>query len=117
MVLSGCVKNEQACSNVAPASEEAQIQAYATANGIAATKHSSGLYYQVVNPGSGASPSLTSKVFLTYKGQLLNGTTFDQGTDPSRTGWQLKGLIEGWQIGLPLIKKGGKIKLIIPSGQ
>jgi len=28
----------------------------------------------------------------------------------------LKRLIKGWQIGLPVCKVGGKIKLIIPSG-
>jgi FKBP-type peptidyl-prolyl cis-trans isomerase FkpA len=27
----------------------------------------------------------------------------------------LNTVIEGWQIGMPLIKKGGRIKLIIPS--
>jgi len=46
---------------------------------------------------------------------LLDGTTFDQQTDASKTGWPLGSLIAGWQIGLPLIQKGGKIKLIVPS--
>ena len=112
---SGCLDSKQGCVPLTPQSEEAQIVAYASANGITATKHSSGLYYQIITPGSGAAPSLNSKVFITYTGKLLNGTQFDQATNPSTTGWALGSLIEGWQIGLPLIKKGGKIKLIIPS--
>ena len=96
-------------------SEEGVITAYATANGISATAHSSGLYYQVTNPGSGATPSSGSKVFVKYTGKLLNGTVFDSQTNSSLTGFTVSGLILGWQIGLGLIKKGGSIKLIVPS--
>jgi FKBP-type peptidyl-prolyl cis-trans isomerase FkpA len=115
MLLSGCVKKEQGCTPVSPSAEEPQITAYASANGITAVKHSSGIYYQIIDSGTGATPTLTSKVYINYVGKLLNGTTFDQSDNPANTGWTLGSLIEGWQIGLPLIKKGGKIKLIIPS--
>jgi FKBP-type peptidyl-prolyl cis-trans isomerase FkpA len=112
---SGCFKEEEACTPATPAAEENQIKTYATANGINAVKHNSGIYYEVLNPGTGVTPNINSRVFITYTGKLLNGTQFDQGTNPANTGWTLGGLIEGWQIGLPLIKKGGKIRLIIPS--
>jgi FKBP-type peptidyl-prolyl cis-trans isomerase FkpA len=46
---------------------------------------------------------------------LLDGRVFDQQADATKTGWVLGSLIAGWQIGLPLIQKGGEIKLIIPS--
>jgi FKBP-type peptidyl-prolyl cis-trans isomerase FkpA len=111
----GCIK-ETGCQNKSIDSERAAIQAYATANGITATAHSSGLYYQVINPGSGVTPNSNSKVFVTYTGKLLDGTQFDAGTTPvTGGGWALSGLISGWQVGLPLIQKGGSIKLIIPS--
>lgn len=114
--LAGCAKKEMGCKPVSPQSEEAQIKAYATANSINAVKHSSGIYYEIINPGtSTATPTLYSRVYITYTGKLLTGTLFDEGTDASRTGWALGSLIEGWQIGLPLIRKGGRIKLIIPS--
>lgn len=107
---------ETGCQNKSIDSERAAIQAYATANGITATAHSSGLYYQVINPGSGVTPNSNSKVFVTYTGKLLDGTQFDAGTTPvTGGGWTLSGLISGWQVGLPLIQKGGSIKLIIPS--
>ena len=94
---------------------------FAESQNLTVQKDPSGIYYQIIEPGSGPSADLTSKIFITYKGQLLDGTTFDQQTDPTKTGWllgpssQSPGLIAGWQIGIPLIKKGGHIKMIIPS--
>jgi FKBP-type peptidyl-prolyl cis-trans isomerase FkpA len=113
----GCLKSSssQSCTPASVSSEEPAIIAYASANGINTTRHSSGLYYEIISPGNGASPSSTSKVFVTYTGQLLDGRVFDQQADATKTGWVLGSLIAGWQIGLPLIQKGGEIKLIIPS--
>ena len=36
-------------------------------------------------------------------------------SNPTAT-FALNRLIVGWQIGVPLIKKGGSIRLIVPSG-
>ncbi len=72
------------------------------------------MFYQITNPGSGVSPNLNSTIIVTYAGSFLNGTVFEQTTNPVNIG-QLGGLIEGWKVGLPLIQKGGRIKLIIPS--
>ncbi len=109
----GCIK-DTACKDKTVQSEQAAIVAYAAANGISATAHSSGLYYQIINQGSGVSPTSGSKVFIKYTGKLMNGTVFDsQTTTPVSFG--LDGVIQGFQIGLPLIQKGGSIKLIIPS--
>lgn len=114
---SGCLKNTptQTCTPATIASEEPTIIAYAGNNGINYTRDPSGVYYEIVSPGSGATPTLNSKVFVTYTGKLLNGSVFDQQTNASLTGWQLGSLIQGWQIGLQLIQKGGKMKLIVPS--
>jgi FKBP-type peptidyl-prolyl cis-trans isomerase len=109
----GCVKNDP-CKDITVQSEQAEIVNYAAANGISATAHSSGLYYQVTNPGSGPSPTSGSRVFIKYTGKLLNGTVFDQQT-ANPVSYGLSGMIQGFQIGLPLIQKGGTIKLIVPS--
>lgn len=112
----GCSKNNNNnCTTITPQSEQAQIIAFANANGITATGHSSGLYYQIIDPGSGITPTLYSKVYVKYTGKLINGTVFDSQTDASQTGWSLNNLITGWQVGLTLIQKGGSIKLIVPS--
>ena len=109
----GCVKNA-ACIDKTVQSEQAAIINYAAAQGISATAHSSGLYYQITSPGSGPSPTSGSKVFIKYTGKLLNGTIFDQQTT-APVSYGLNGMIQGFQIGLPLIQKGGTIKLIVPS--
>jgi FKBP-type peptidyl-prolyl cis-trans isomerase FkpA len=111
----GCLKSSDPCTPKTPASENAQMQAYCAGNGIIPTVHSSGLFYQIMNPGSGPSPAPTSKVFITYVGKLVDGTIFDQQSNASNTGWPLNQLIEGWRVGLPLIQKGGEIKLVVPS--
>ncbi|HEX8332602.1 MAG TPA: FKBP-type peptidyl-prolyl cis-trans isomerase [Segetibacter sp.] len=111
---SGCFKEDKACTPVAPASEENQIKTYATANGMNVVKHNSGIYYEILSPGTGTTtPTLRSKVFVTYTGKLLSGTQFDQSSNV--ISFFLNQVIEGWQIGIPLVKAGGKIKLIIPS--
>jgi len=109
----GCVK-DAVCTDKTVQSEQAEIVNYAAAQGISATAHSSGLYYQVTNPGSGPSPTLSSKVFIKYTGKLLNGTVFDSQTS-APVSYGLSGMILGFQYGLPLIQKGGTIKLIVPS--
>jgi FKBP-type peptidyl-prolyl cis-trans isomerase FkpA len=113
--LTACKKEPQGCKNVDPKDEEAQLLAYAAQNGFAVTKHTSGIYYQILTQGSGTAPTLYSKIYITYTGKLLTGATFDSQSNPSLTGWQLNQLIEGWKIGLPLIQKGGHIRLLIPS--
>ena len=109
----GCVK-DGACIDKTVQSEQAAIINYAATQGISATAHSSGLYYQITSPGSGPSPTSGSKVFIKYTGKLLNGTIFDQQTT-APVSYSLNGMIQGFQIGLPLIQKGGTIKLIVPS--
>ncbi len=114
LTMISCEK-EKGCVQKPASEEKAAMIDYCLANGITYTEHSSGILYQVIQPGSSITPTLNSRVFIFYTGKLLNGTTFDSQSDPSRTGWQLRSLIEGWQIGLPLIQKGGRIKLVIPS--
>jgi FKBP-type peptidyl-prolyl cis-trans isomerase FkpA len=112
-----CLKSSSSssCTPASVASEEPTILAYAANNGILGNHHSSGLYYEIISTGSGPTPTLNSTIFVTYTGKLLDGSIFDQQADSSKTGWVLGSLIPGWQIGLPLIQKGGEIKLIIPS--
>jgi FKBP-type peptidyl-prolyl cis-trans isomerase FkpA len=97
---------------VAPAGEIAAVQAYLNSNSITATQHSSGLFYQIVTPGTGANPNQCSGVSVTYVGRLTTGATFDQATTP--VSFPLSGLINAWRIGLPLIKAGGSMKLFVP---
>jgi FKBP-type peptidyl-prolyl cis-trans isomerase len=114
VVFPGCLK-DKGCKLKSVDSEVPQMQAYAATNGINAIRHSSGLYYEIINAGSGPTANTNSKIFITYTGKLMNGQTFDEQLTPNTTGWSLDGLIKGWIIGIPLIQKGGHIKLIVPS--
>jgi FKBP-type peptidyl-prolyl cis-trans isomerase FkpA len=101
-----------ACAVAAPASEVTQLEAYLASATITATKHCSGMYYTINAAGSGATPTICSTVSVKYKGQLTNGTIFDQSATP--VSFNLGGLIEAWKKGIPMIKPGGKVTLYCP---
>ncbi|MFT3933479.1 MAG: DUF3472 domain-containing protein [Chitinophagaceae bacterium] len=74
-----------------------------------------GLYFAILKEGTGNNVAVTDTVVAYYKGSLLNGKVFDQTKEKPAT-FPLNRLIKGWQLGVPLCKVGGKIRLIIPSG-
>jgi FKBP-type peptidyl-prolyl cis-trans isomerase len=111
----GCNKDESGCTLQDPSVEDPAMLKFIDSIGMTATKLSKGMYYQILNPGSATVPKQSSIIYCTYKGTLLNGTVFDEQSNAGRTGFQLNGLIEGWKIGLPLIGKGGRIRMVIPS--
>ena len=113
LLNSGCLKDDS-CNAKTVESEQAAIVNYALANGMTTTAHSSGLHYQVINAGSGPAPTINSTVSVRYTGKLLSGTIFDSQTGTPIT-FLLTQVIQGWQIGMPLIQEGGTIKLILPS--
>jgi FKBP-type peptidyl-prolyl cis-trans isomerase FkpA len=92
------------------------IRAYIAEKGLQCDSTASGLYYLITKPGSGGSPNISSNVTVGYKGYLLDGTVFDQTVSGAPVNFPLSNLIVGWQIGLPLIQKTGRITLLVPSG-
>lgn len=79
-------------------------------------KLSGGVYYKIIAPGAGTDAvKLTSTISVAYTGRLLNQQVFDSATIAKPFSSKLEGLIEGWKEALQLIKKGGKIRLLIPS--
>ncbi|MDE3253043.1 MAG: FKBP-type peptidyl-prolyl cis-trans isomerase [Bacteroidota bacterium] len=114
LLMGSCGKKDASgCQPASVASEKAQMVAYCNANSINYTEHSSGMLYEIITPGSTIAPVSTSNVSVVYTGKLLNGTTFDATSNPITL--NLSNVIDGWKIGIPLIKKGGRIKLVIPS--
>jgi FKBP-type peptidyl-prolyl cis-trans isomerase FkpA len=110
---SACKKEAKFDAVAQAAKDETAIQAFLAANpSITATKDASGIYYQVITPGSGANPTLSSTVTVNYVGKLLDGSQFDKGTG---TTYPLSGFIQGWQKGIPFLKPGGRMLLIVPS--
>lgn len=75
----------------------------------------SGLLYRIEKSGTGQAPKDTDTVTVHYKGNLIDGTEFDNSHKRSEpTSFPLNGVIPGWQEGMKLLKKGGKITLVIP---
>lgn len=116
ILFASCVKSgsgSQSCTDVSPIAEEGQMISFCEANGINYTRDSSGIYYEIMDPGTGMHPTLYSIITTTYVGKYLSGVTFDSSLAPYTS--ELGSLIRGWQIGLPKIGEGGRIKMVIPS--
>ncbi len=99
-----------------PEIDDQLIKNYLESKQLTATKDASGLYYITTAVGTGAAPTATSTVEIKYKGSLINGTVFDQTATDKTATFALSDLIKGWQIGIPLMKVGGKVTFYIPSG-
>ena len=111
------------------AEREANSQALGPANAAAATVFltengaregvlttPSGLQYEVLEAGAGASPGADDRVQVHYRGTLLDGTEFDSSYargEPVVFG--VGQVISGWTEALQLMQVGSKYKLFIPS--
>jgi FKBP-type peptidyl-prolyl cis-trans isomerase FkpA len=97
--------------------DDATIKTYLAAHSdITATKDSSGLYYQVITEGTGSVITNASTVKVSYVGKSLNGAQFDANENFTTALSASTNIIAGWKIGVPKVKVGGKILLILPSG-
>lgn len=78
-------------------------------------KTESGLLYEVVKEGTGASPTENDTVVCHYKGTLVDGTEFDSSYKRGQPAeFPVNGVIQGWTEALQMMKVGGKWKLYIP---
>lgn len=117
ILFSACKKTSFNDSKQAQIDDD-KIKAYIAANHIDVTKDpSTGIYYKIVTPDTGAHPTLADTVQVTYTGRLLNGTVFDS---ENGTIMALSAVVKGWQLGIPLMGSDGKapycrLRLIIPS--
>ncbi len=82
-----------------------------------ATRTASGLIITTLKPGTGASPKVTDKVKVHYHGTLIDGTVFDSSVERKEpiTLGLVGGIIKCWSEGVPLMKVGGKSRLVCPS--
>lgn len=76
----------------------------------------SGLQYEVLAEGTGATPGVDDEVSVNYRGTLVDGTEFDSSYKRGKpASFRVGGVIKGWTEALQLMKEGEKVKLAIPS--
>ncbi|MES2377071.1 MAG: FKBP-type peptidyl-prolyl cis-trans isomerase [Bacteroidota bacterium] len=93
--------------------DDAKIQAYIAANKLTFTKDASGIYYQIVTPGTTPHPTTSSSVKVTYTSIYLNGVSVGKLDGYTAV---LSSFVKGLQIAVPKIGTGGRIIVIVPSG-
>jgi len=76
----------------------------------------SGLQYEVINQGSGATPSAESTVRVHYHGTFIDGRMFDSSVERGEPAeFPVGGVIAGWTEALQLMNEGDKWRLTVPS--
>ena len=71
-----------------------------------------GLLFEVITEGEGASPTESDQVRVTYTGRLSDGTVFDSTEKPVQ--FPVGNLVAGFSEGLKMMKPGGDYRIIIP---
>lgn len=80
-----------------------------------AVKTASGLVYQSLKDGKGASPAATDTVKVHYRGTFLDGKEFDSSFKRNEpTSFPLNRVIPCWTEGVQRMKVGGKARLTCP---
>lgn len=76
----------------------------------------SGLQYEVIEAGTGKTPSATDTVEVHYHGTLIDGTVFDSSLQRGQTAtFGVHQVIKGWTEALQLMAEGSKYRLYIPQ--
>jgi FKBP-type peptidyl-prolyl cis-trans isomerase FkpA len=101
------------------AADDKIIQNYIAANGLSGVAKkidTSGVYYIVLAPGSGTAVfNNSTQVTVGDTGRILaTGTVFTE-TNDFHPSFVLGQVILGWRLGIPQIKPGGTVRLLMPS--
>lgn len=112
------------------ATDDAIIRSYLQSNNMSTqySKDESGIYYQIINPGGteDVTYSVSSAITVNYTAKLLGKTVAVDSTgiynqanmafdNPQPRTFALGRLIPGFQLAIVKLRKGGIIKVLIPS--
>lgn len=90
------------------------LEANAKKEGIQVTE--SGLQYEIIQAGEGATPSAENEVTVHYEGTTIDGKVFDSSyARGEQISFGLTQVIRGWTEGLQLMNPGSKFKFYIPQ--
>lgn len=79
-----------------------------------------GMYLETIKPGTGGKPNTGDDVFVDYILTDVKGDTIESSFDAAKMGqevpaFSLNGVIRGWAVGFPFMKKGGTYRLYVPA--
>lgn len=113
LVLLACGAEQGADADAADAADAEAEAADEAEPAMIATD--SGLRYQVLREGEGASPVPGQTVVVHYRGTLPDGVEFDSsyGGDPAE--FAVDGVIAGFSEALQLMRPGGHVRAYVPS--
>ena len=111
--------------------EPAKIKGYIAHEKLNVTQTPDSLYYQITQPGSGATPAAGDTVVINYVGRFLNNKVFDTSIkDSAKKDGKYDAMrpykpihivagahmvIPGWDEALLLLNKGAKATVVLPS--
>lgn len=97
--------------------ERTLIEQYLQEHDLQASPLDNGMYYIETKAGTGNSPQTGQTCVMNYTGTFLNGDIFDTsvGRGPFEFPLGMGNVIQGWEIGVAMMKKGGKAILVLPS--
>ncbi len=97
--------------------EKTVLEQYLQEHNLEASPLDNGMYYIEIKKGSGDSPQQGQTCIMNYTGTFLNGDIFDTsvGRGPFEFPLGMGRVIQGWDIGVAMMKKGGKAIFVLPS--
>ncbi len=95
------------------AAGQAFLEENGTREGVVTT--ASGMQYEVLEEGTGATPTANDQVRVHYRGTLIDGTEFDSSIGGEPMVAPAGGLITGFTEALLLMKEGARYKVYIPA--
>lgn len=112
--ITGYLKAEsEKAGKIAIDKEKEFLAGNAKREGIRTT--ASGLQYEIIESGAGATPKASDKVTVHYTGTLIDGAEFDSSVKRGQPAtFPVNGVIAGWTEALQLMQEGDKWRLYIP---
>ncbi|MDE2761317.1 MAG: FKBP-type peptidyl-prolyl cis-trans isomerase [Gemmatimonadota bacterium] len=89
------------------------LERNAAREGVIVTE--SGLQYEVLREGDGASPGAGQRAVVHYRGSLPDGTEFDTSYGGDPVSFAVDEVVPGFSEALKLMKVGGHMRVALPS--
>ncbi len=73
-----------------------------------------GLIFQSVEDGTGATPAIDDTVSAHFNGKFIDGRTYDTSANKGAASFALNQVMSGWTEAFQMMKVGGKARFVLP---